>query len=208
MVAPFVPCSVLNLVLGEVSNVPDRHLWATAPLILAHRGEAPGDAYTEHRKRRMAMLRGYGLNMLKDNRTLKRAIGIGIDASSKVTGRTGGSEDFYALEVDVWTPELEKLAEELKEDFGLLKPDNVTRATASVDEFPRMRHDSGLAPHQVRRLERALRHTIRRAKRRERRAGIRYYGANATSASSRPFPTFGACRTPSKLTPSTPPLTT
>jgi hypothetical protein len=106
-------------------------------LILAHHGEAPGDAYTEYRKRRMAMLQGYCLNMLHDNRALKRAIGIGIDASSKVTGRTGGSEDFYALEVDAWTPELEKHAQKLKEDFGLLKPDNVTHATASVDEFPR-----------------------------------------------------------------------
>ena len=115
-------------------------------LILAHHGEAPGDAYTEYRKRRMAMLQGYGLNMLRDNRALKRAIGIGIDVSSKVTGRKGGSEDFYALEVDAWTPELEKRAQELKEDFDLLKPDNVTHATASVDEFPRTREDGGLAP--------------------------------------------------------------
>jgi hypothetical protein len=105
-------------------------------LILAHHGEAPGDAYIEYRKRRMAMLHGYCLNMLHDNRALKRAIGIGIDASSTVTGRKGGSEDFYALEVDAWTPELEKHAQELKEEFGLLKPDNVTHATASVDEFP------------------------------------------------------------------------
>jgi hypothetical protein len=79
-------------------------------------------------------------------RALKRAIRIGIDASSKVTGREGGSEDFYALEVDAWTPELEKRAQELKEGLGLLKPDNVTYATASVDEFPRMREDGGLAP--------------------------------------------------------------
>jgi hypothetical protein len=54
----------------------------------------------------MAMLQGYCLNMLQENRALKRAIGIGIDTSSKVTGRQGGSEDFYALEVAAWTPEL------------------------------------------------------------------------------------------------------
>jgi len=70
-------------------------------------------------------------------RALKRAIGIGIDASSKVTGRKGGSEDFYALEVDAWTPELEKLAQEVKKDFGLLKPENVTHTATGVDEFPR-----------------------------------------------------------------------
>jgi hypothetical protein len=115
-------------------------------LILAHHGEAPGDAYTKYRERRMAMLEGYSLNMLHDNRDLKRAIAIGIDASSKVTGREGGSEDFYALEVDTWTPELEKRAQELKKDFGLLKPDKVTHATASVDEFPRTQADDGLTP--------------------------------------------------------------
>jgi hypothetical protein len=108
-------------------------------LILAHYGAAPGDAYTEYRKRRVAMLHGYALNMLRDNRTLKRAIGIGIDASSKVTGRKGGSEDFYALRVDAWTPDLEKKARELREAFGLLKPDNVIHGTASVDEFPIIR---------------------------------------------------------------------
>jgi hypothetical protein len=106
-------------------------------LILAHYGDAPGDAYTEYRKRRVVMLHGYCLNMLRDNRGLKRAIGIGIDASSKVTGRKGGSEDFYALEVDAWTPELEKSALELKHDFGLLKPENVTHTAAGVDEYPR-----------------------------------------------------------------------
>jgi hypothetical protein len=111
-------------------------------LILAHHGEAPGEAYTEYRKRRLAMLQAYALNMLRDNRTLKRAIGIGIDASSKVTGREGGTEDFYAQEVDAWTPELEKFAQELKEAFGLLKPENVTHATASVDEFPAGMHST------------------------------------------------------------------
>ena len=55
-----------------------------------------------------------------------------------MTGRTGGSEDFYALEVDTWTPELDEQAEELKKDLGLLKPENVTHSTASVDEFPRI----------------------------------------------------------------------
>jgi hypothetical protein len=117
-------------------------------LILAHYGEAPGDAYTEYRKRRVAMLHAYGLNMLRENRALKRAVGIGIDASSKVTGRKGGSEDFYALEVEAWTPELESRAQELKEVFGLLKPNNLIRATASVDEFPRMREGRGLAEPQ------------------------------------------------------------
>jgi hypothetical protein len=101
-------------------------------LILAHHGEAPGDAYTEYRKRRMAIL---------ENPTLKRAIGIGVDASSKVTGREGGSEDFYALEVPAWTPELEKRANDLKEEFGLLKPENVTHAARSADEFPRAADD-------------------------------------------------------------------
>jgi hypothetical protein len=111
-------------------------------LILAHHGEAPGDAYTAYRKRRVLMLKGYALNMLSRNPALKRAIGIGIDASSQVTGRKGGSEDFYALEVNAWTPELEKQAQELKAAFGLLDPDKVTEGTADVDEFPRASQSS------------------------------------------------------------------
>jgi hypothetical protein len=50
-------------------------------LILAHHGEAPGPAYDEYRKRRRVMLRGYCLSMLHANRNLKRAVGIGVDAS-------------------------------------------------------------------------------------------------------------------------------
>lgn len=107
-------------------------------LILAHHGEAPGPAYTEYRKRRVLMLRAYCLSMLRTNRNLRRAVGIGIDASSKVTGRKGGSEDFYALEVNTWTPELDKQTEELKKELGLLKPENVTHGAASVDKFPRV----------------------------------------------------------------------
>jgi hypothetical protein len=96
-------------------------------LMLAHRGDAPGPTYDDYRKRRRLMLRGYCLSMLQGNRNLKRAVGIGIDASSKVTGRNGGSEDLYALEVDSWTSEFDKQTEELKKELGSLKPENVTR---------------------------------------------------------------------------------
>jgi hypothetical protein len=61
----------------------------------------------------------------------------------KVTGRKGGSEDFYALEVGAWTPELERYAQELEKDFGLLKPDNVAHTAAGADEFPRQRGNGG-----------------------------------------------------------------
>jgi hypothetical protein len=74
---------------------------------------------------------------LKTNPGLKRAVGITMDASSKVTGRPGGSEDFLALEVDEWTPELEKQAQEMKDAFGLLQPANVTHGSHGADEFPR-----------------------------------------------------------------------
>lgn len=118
-------------------------------LILAHHGEVPGPAYDEYRKLRRVMLRGYCLKMLQDNRNLKRAVGIGIDASSKVTGRTGGSEDFYAMQIDTWSPELDKQTEELKKDFGLLKSENVTHGTVSVDEFPRVAEDNRPAPRRA-----------------------------------------------------------
>jgi hypothetical protein len=107
-------------------------------LILAHHGDAPGPAYDEYRKRRKVMLHGYCLSMLQGDRNLKRAVGIGIDASPEVTGRIGGSEDFYALEIGTWAPDLDKQAEELKKDLGLLKPENVSHSTAGVNEFPRV----------------------------------------------------------------------
>ena len=44
----------------------------------------------------------------------------------------------YALQVDPWTPELDKQVEELKKDLNWLKSENVTHSTASVDEFPRV----------------------------------------------------------------------
>jgi hypothetical protein len=105
-------------------------------LILAHHGSAPGPAYDEYRKRRRLMLRGYCLNMLQANRRLKRAVGIATDASPKVTGRAGGSEDFYVLELGTWTPELDKLAEQVRNGLGLLKSENVIHSIACVDEFP------------------------------------------------------------------------
>ena len=117
-------------------------------LMLAHRGDAPGPTYDEYRKRRRLMLHGYCLSMLQGNRNLKRAVGIGIDASSKVTGRNGGSEDLYALEVDSWTSEFDKQTEELKKELGLLKPENVTHSTASVDEFPRVEESERSAPRE------------------------------------------------------------
>jgi hypothetical protein len=114
-------------------------------LILAYHGEAPGPAYTEYRKRRVLLLHGYCLNLLRENRALKRAVEIGIDASPEVTGRHGSSEDFYALEVSTWTPELEKHVQEYKDELRLLKPENVTHGASSVDEFPLSR-DSDAAP--------------------------------------------------------------
>jgi hypothetical protein len=119
-------------------------------LILAHHGDAPGPAYPEYRKRRRLMLRGYCLDMLQYNRNLKRAVGLGMDASPKVTGRTGGSEDIYVLQqIDSWTPELEKQTEELKKELGLLKPGNVTHSAASVDEFPRVAEHRQPAPQRA-----------------------------------------------------------
>jgi hypothetical protein len=105
-------------------------------LILAHHGKAPGKEYEEYRKRRLTMLQGYCFDMLKSSSRLKRAVGITMDASSKVTGRLGGSEDFFALEVDKWTPGLERYAQELKNAFGLLQPENVTHGSHGADDFP------------------------------------------------------------------------
>ena len=63
--------------------------WSTSPfsgLLLADSGSGRrwSAAYTEYRKRRLLMLHGYCLNLLQENRALKRAVGIGIDASRRL----------------------------------------------------------------------------------------------------------------------------
>jgi len=67
---------------------------------------------------------------------VKRAVGIAIDASSRVTGRKGGSEDILALKVDERTPELEEDLRAAREKFDIMRPERIRRGATSVDEYP------------------------------------------------------------------------
>lgn len=78
------------------------------------------EGYEQYRRTRVSMLEAYCASVLYDNRHLKRMVGIGLDASSRITGRQGGSEDLMAIEIDVWTPELEKSVEERRAHFDVL----------------------------------------------------------------------------------------
>jgi len=92
--------------------------------------------YQQYRRARATMLSAYCQAALYDNRNLKRMVGIAVDASSQVTGRTGGSEDLVAIEITEWTPELERRTEELRRDFDVLIPSRVKRGGLSTAKYP------------------------------------------------------------------------
>jgi hypothetical protein len=98
--------------------------------MLAERG------YERCRKMRSAYLHAYGEAVLYDHRHLKRVIGVALDASSRVTGRKGGSEDLMLLERLEWTPEAEREVEELREKLEVLMPGNVRHSLGGTHEYP------------------------------------------------------------------------
>jgi hypothetical protein len=97
---------------------------------LAERG------YEQCRKMRSGYLHAYGEAVLYDHRHLKRVIGIALDASSRVTGRKGGSEDIMLLERLEWTPEAEREVEELRKNLEVLLPGNVRHSVGGTHEYP------------------------------------------------------------------------
>ncbi len=105
------------------------------PTDLEERGGLP-EGYEQYRRARVAMLHGYCLSALHKYRNYDTAVGIAIDASSKQTGRQGGSEDLMAIKVDEWTPDLEARVAADKEDFEILQDDRLRVHNASRFEFP------------------------------------------------------------------------
>jgi hypothetical protein len=121
--------------------------------------------YEQYRKVRVNMLHAYVLHTFSENRHLRRVVGIAMDASAKVTGRQGGSEDILAMEVPEWTEELEQRARELREQFDVMDPERVERGASSTDEYPDPPLPgipAGLSRQQRRALERARRKVERR----------------------------------------------
>ena len=93
--------------------------------------------YEQYRKVRTNMLHAYCLHVFSENRDLKRVVGIAFDASSKVTGRQGGSEDILALEIHEWNEEIERQATKLREEFDVMRPERLEHGAIATEEFPR-----------------------------------------------------------------------
>jgi hypothetical protein len=120
--------------------------------------------YEQYRNARMSMLHDYCLNALSENRQIKRAIGIAIDASSRVTGREGGSEDLLALDIEKWTPCLEEELRGARKKFDIMPPDRVRGGAVSVEEYPTP-PDPSLPPGLNRQQRRAIVRARRKANR-------------------------------------------
>lgn len=106
-------------------------------LILAYREPwVKEKGYDYYREGRAATLRAYCEVALYDHRNLKRMLGIAIDASERVTGVEGGSEDLMLVEILEWTPGKEREIERLRKGAEILVPGRLRRSKISTEEYP------------------------------------------------------------------------
>jgi hypothetical protein len=146
------------------ANAGDRKL-AYVFLILAYPKFALKGGYEQYRRVRVNILHAYCLHTLYEHRGVTRVVGIALDASPKVTGRRGGSEDLIGLEVFNWTSEIEREVQELKERFDIMKPGRPIKSYLSTDEFPQVLSEftgRKMSRRQRRAEERELRKAMRR----------------------------------------------
>lgn len=123
-------------------------------LVLAYPEHLDGNGgYEQYRKVRASMLQTYCLAFLYDNRRYKRMVGVAIDAHR--VGRTGGSEDLVAVQVDEWTSDLVEEVRKSREAYEILQPGRQTTSGLSVQEFPNV--EVKLSRQQRRAAERAAR---------------------------------------------------
>jgi hypothetical protein len=94
------------------------------------------EGYQQYRRARVAMLEAYCATVLYERRDLRRMVGIALDASSRVTGRSGGSEDLIAFEVDEWSPEFERQVEKSRAQYDILRASRLRTARVHHDEYP------------------------------------------------------------------------
>jgi hypothetical protein len=92
--------------------------------------------YEQYREARASMLQAYCLVLLSEQRQLKTAVGIAVDASSMQTGRPGGSEDLVALRVDEWTDQLLSRAADARERYDVLRTGRLVESHISANEYP------------------------------------------------------------------------
>lgn len=133
-------------------------------LILAYRElwiRAKG--YDYYREGRAATLRAYCEVALYDHRNFKRMLGIAVDASERVTGVKGGSEDLMLVEILEWTQEKEQEIERLRKGAEILVPGRLRRSKIGSAEYP----PSSSGPN-----ERGNRHERRTARSKARKKGL------------------------------------
>ncbi len=92
--------------------------------------------YDQYRAVRTAMLQAYCYVLLHENRNLRTAVGIAIDASPEQTGRRGGSEDLVAVQINSWTAEMVADVEKAKEHYDILRTTRLKKTQTTSHEYP------------------------------------------------------------------------
>jgi hypothetical protein len=105
------------------------------PAELEAAGGLPG-GYEQYRQARVTMLRSYCVVLLSEQRQIKTAIGIAVDAHWTQTGRRGGSEDLMAIQVDDWNEQMLSDVARAKEELSILLEDRLINTHTSHDEYP------------------------------------------------------------------------
>jgi hypothetical protein len=104
------------------------------PTELEAEGGLPG-GYEQYRQTRVTMLRSYCVVLLAEQRQIKTAIGVAVDAHWTQTGRRGGSEDLIAIQVDDWNEQMLADIAKAKEEYSILLEDRLINTHTSHDEY-------------------------------------------------------------------------
>lgn len=105
-------------------------------LILSYPKRELEGGYEQYRRTRVALLDAYCFSVLNQHRNLKRIVGVAVDGPAFISGREERSEDLLAIEIDVWTPELEEDAKVKQSTYDLLSPQRLKSSERSVREYP------------------------------------------------------------------------
>ncbi len=94
------------------------------------------NGYDQYREHRRAMLEVYCYNLFDMRPDLESVVGIAVDASEKVTGRAGGSEDLIALGKPDWSKEEVEWFNEGKSKYDLKQQKSLVKRKVTGHEFP------------------------------------------------------------------------
>lgn len=106
-------------------------------LIFAYLAEVDdAGGYGAYREARIGLLSGYCLNVLDQYSDVDVVVGVAFDASPKITGRQGGSEDLLAISREALTVEMVEQARKMKDEFGILSAETVVESGYYDQEYP------------------------------------------------------------------------